>query len=142
MKFFMEIDLTPILPLYTFIFNNLWRKPMEQFLKVMKALSDPGRVKILKMLEQRSLCVCEMREALGLAQPTVSKHLKTLEEAGLVTFFKEGLWVNYRLTEGRNSPYAATMLGTLRHWLTDDPEIDELVSRRLPFINREIICRK
>ncbi len=115
---------------------------MERFLKVMKALSDPGRVKILKMLEQRSLCVCEMREALGLAQPTVSKHLKILEEAGLVAFYKDGLWVNYRLTEGRDSPYAATMLGTLRHWLMDDPEIDKLISKRLPFINREIICRK
>ncbi len=65
---------------------------MERFLKVMKSLSDPNRVKILKMLEQRNLCVCELQAALGLAQPTVSKHLKTLEEAGLVTFFKEGLW--------------------------------------------------
>ena len=115
---------------------------MERFIKVMKALSDPGRVKILKMLEERSLCVCEIQAALGLAQPTVSKHLKTLEEAGLVTFFKEGLWVNYRLTEGRDSPYAATMLGTLRHWLTDDPEIAALVKKRLPFIHREEVCKK
>jgi ArsR family transcriptional regulator len=115
---------------------------MERFIKVMKALSDPGRVKILKMLEERSLCVCEIQAALGLAQPTVSKHLKTLEEAGLVTFCKEGLWVNYRLTEGRDSPYAATILGTLRHWLTDDPEIAALVKKRLPFIHREEVCKK
>ena len=115
---------------------------MECFIKVMKALSDPGRVKILKILEQRSLCVCEIRAALGLAQPTVSKHLKTLEEAGLVTFLKEGLWVNYRLTEGKGSPYAATMLGNLRHWLTDDPEIADLVKKRLPFIHREEVCKK
>jgi ArsR family transcriptional regulator len=115
---------------------------MKPFVKVMKALSDPSRVTILKLLEQRSLCVCEIQAALGLAQPTVSKHLKVLEEAGLVTFFKEGLWVNYRLTDGRESPYAATMLGNLRHWLSDDPEIANLVKKRLPFIRREDICRK
>ncbi len=115
---------------------------MDPYIKVMKALSDPGRVKIIKMLEQRSLCVCEIQAALGLAQPTISKHLKILEEAGLVTFYKEGLWVNYRLTDGRDSAYAATMLGNLRHWLSDDPQILNLIKERLPFINREEVCRK
>ena len=56
---------------------------MKEFIKVVKALSDPNRVKIVKMLQHKSLCVCEMRAALGVAQPTVSKHLKILEEAGL-----------------------------------------------------------
>lgn len=125
-----------------FLLNNLWRNRMRPFNRVMKALSDPSRVKIIKMLEQRSLCVCEIQAALGLAQPTVSKHLKILEEAGLVSFNKEGLWVNYRLTDGRDSAYAATMLGNLRHWLSDDPQILDLVKKRLPFINREEVCRK
>jgi ArsR family transcriptional regulator, arsenate/arsenite/antimonite-responsive transcriptional repressor len=115
---------------------------MKPFIKVMKALSDANRVKILKLLEQRSLCVCEIQAVLGLAQPTVSKHLKVLEEAGLVTFFKEGLWVNYRLTDGRDSPYAATMLGNLRHWLSEDPQILELVKKSLPFVHREEVCRR
>jgi ArsR family transcriptional regulator len=115
---------------------------MKVFIKVMKALSDPSRVKIIKLLEQRSLCVCEIQAALGLAQPTVSKHLKILEQSGLISFYKEGLWVNYRLTDGRDSPYAATMLGNLRHWLSDDPEIADLVRNRLPLINREEVCRK
>jgi ArsR family transcriptional regulator, arsenate/arsenite/antimonite-responsive transcriptional repressor len=115
---------------------------MKPFIKVMKALSDANRVKILKLLEQRSLCVCEIQAVLGLAQPTVSKHLKVLEEAGLVTFFKEGLWVHYRLTDGRDSPYAATMLGNLRHWLSEDPQILELVQKSLPFVRREEVCRK
>jgi ArsR family transcriptional regulator, arsenate/arsenite/antimonite-responsive transcriptional repressor len=115
---------------------------MTSFIKVMKALSDPNRVKIIKILEERSLCVCEIQAVLGLAQPTVSKHLKILEEAGMVTFFKEGLWVNYRLADGRDSAYAATMLGNLRHWLSEDPQISELVRKDLPFINREEVCPK
>ena len=114
---------------------------MKPFLKVMKALSDPNRVKIIKMLQQRFLCVCEMRAALNIAQPTVSKHLKLLEDAGLVTSEKDGLWVNYRLTNGNSSPYAATVLGNLRHWLNEDRQIADLIEK-LPSIRREDVCRQ
>ena len=57
---------------------------MKEFIKVMKALSDPNRVKLLKLIQQREMCVCEIQAALEIAQPTVSKHLKVLEDAGLV----------------------------------------------------------
>lgn len=114
---------------------------MKSFLKVMKALSDPNRVKIIKLLQQKMMCVCELRGALEIAQPTVSKHLKILEEAGLVDYAKDGLWVNYFLADGKTSPYAASVLGNLKHWLEEDPEIAELV-KKVPFINREELCRK
>lgn len=114
---------------------------MRAFIRVMKALSDPGRVKILKMLEHKSMCVCEIQSALKLAQPTVSKHLKTLEDAGLVTCRKQGLWVNYHLNETRENPYAAALLENLGDWLGDDPEVRGLLER-LPHIRREDICRK
>ena len=114
---------------------------MQTFIKVMKALSDPNRVKIVKMLQHKSMCVCELRGALGIAQPTVSKHLKILEDAGLATYRKEGLWVNYFLSDGSHSPYAAILLGNLRHWLEEDAEIAALV-RRLPFLNRAELCKK
>jgi predicted transcriptional regulator len=54
---------------------------MKDFIKVMKALSDANRVKMIKLLQRRVLCVCEIQEAMGLAQSTASKHLKILEEA-------------------------------------------------------------
>ena len=114
---------------------------MKPFLKVMKALSDPNRVKIIKLLQQKMMCVCELRGALRIAQPTVSKHLKILEDAGLVDFQKDGLWVNYFLADGQSSPYAASLLGNLKHWLEDDPEITELV-KKVPFLNREELCCK
>ena len=112
---------------------------MKAFIKVMKALSDPNRVKMIKLLQQRVLCVCEIRESLGLAQSTVSKHLKILEEAGLITYSKEGLWVNYRLADGARNPYVSNLLGNLRHWLDDDAEVAALVAQ-LPGIDRETIC--
>jgi ArsR family transcriptional regulator len=113
---------------------------MKEFIKVMKALSDPNRVKLLKILQQKELCVCEIRAALGIAQPTVSKHLKVLESAGLVGRRKEGLWVNYTLTGG-GSPYAAALLGNLKYWLSEDEEI-RAMAEKISAIKREEICRK
>ena len=106
---------------------------MKELIKVMKALSQPNRVKIVKMLRRKMMRVCEMQAALGLAQPTVSKLLKVLKGAGLVNHHKDGLWVYYHLADGGDSPYAATLLGSLRHWLGDDPEIIDLAAR-LPTI--------
>ncbi len=114
---------------------------MKQFIRVMKALSDPGRVKILKMLQRRMMCVCEIQEALGVAQSTASNHLKILESADLTTFEKDGLWVNYRLADSGENPYAQKLLASLNEWLEDDPDVAALL-RRLPEIRRETICRK
>ena len=114
---------------------------MKSFIKVMKALSDPNRVKIVKMLQHKLMCVCELQEALQISQSSVSKHLKLLEEAGLVDFKKDGLWVNYHLTDGRKSPYVSSLMGNLRHWLEDEPEMVELI-KKLPHIRREEICKR
>jgi ArsR family transcriptional regulator len=114
---------------------------MKDFVRVMKALSDPNRVAIVKMLESKIMCVCEIVAALELAQPTVSKHLKVLEDAGLVDFRKEGVWVNYHLNDGGRSPYVAAILGNLRHWLEDDPRVAELMEK-LPSIRREDVCKR
>ena len=116
---------------------------MQEFFRVMKALSDPNRVKIIKMLQHRKdgMCVCEIQTALGTAQPSVSKHLKVLEAAGMVDSRKDGLWVTYYLTDGASSPYAATLLGNLRHWLEEDDSVRDLIGR-LPQIKREEICKR
>ena len=114
---------------------------MKDFVRVMKALSDPNRVKIIKMLQRKIMCVCELQDALKISQPSVSKHLRILEQAGLVDYKKDGLWVNYHLTDGSSSPYVASLLGNLRHWLEDDREVTELVEK-LPAIRREDICKK
>ena len=114
---------------------------MKDFVNVMKALSDPNRIKMLKMLQHKMMCVWELQAALQIAQPSVSKHLKILENADLVDSKKDGMWVNYHLTDGSRSPYAASILGNLRHWLEDDREVAELVER-LPEIRREDICSR
>jgi len=113
---------------------------MKSFIRVMKALSDPNRVKIVKLLQQKTMCVCELQGALDISQPSVSKHLKILEESGLVESSKDGLWVNYFLADGRESPYAASLLGNLKHWLNSDPDVTELVEKARQ-LDREELCR-
>jgi ArsR family transcriptional regulator len=112
---------------------------MKQFIRVMKALSDPNRVRVLKMLETKQLCVCELKDLVGLAQSTVSKHLKVLEEAGLVDYHKEGSWFIYRLTNGEESDYASVMLENLKGWLDDEPQLQDMIAR-IPLVDRERSC--
>jgi ArsR family transcriptional regulator len=112
---------------------------VKQFIRVMKALSDPNRVRVLKILETKKLCVCELKDLVGLAQSTVSKHLKVLEEAGLVDYHKEGSWFIYRLTNGEESDYASVMLENLKGWLDDEPQLQDMIAR-IPLVDRERSC--
>lgn len=61
------------------------------------ALSDPLRIRVLELLQQQELCVCELCESLHVTQSKLSFHLKTLREAGLVLARQEGRWIYYRL---------------------------------------------
>ena len=66
-------------------------------LRKMKALSDGTRIKLAAMLRIKPLCVCELTYMLGLAQPTVSRHLRQLEDAGFINSRREGPWTIYYL---------------------------------------------
>ena len=112
---------------------------MQTFSKVMKALSDPNRVKILKLLQQGEMCICEIQALLEIAQPTVSKHLKILDQAGLISRRKTGLWVYCRLSDGNLNPYTASLLGNLRHWLNEDADIRTLFDKS-GALNRDELC--
>lgn len=92
----------------------------------MKALSDPNRVRVLKLLKGKELCVCEIQTVLALAQSTVSKHMKLLEDAGLVDRSRQGTWIIYSLADGSESVYAQTMLSEIEHWLDDDQEFNRM----------------
>jgi ArsR family transcriptional regulator len=61
----------------------------------LKALADPNRLRILTLLENRTLCVCDLEEVLGLNQSNLSRHLAKLKAAGLVTAQKRGLFMHY-----------------------------------------------
>ncbi len=104
---------------------------MKKFIRVMKALSDPNRVRVIKLLQEKDLCVCELQKVLGLAQSTVSKHMKLLEDAGLVEKVRQGTWVIFSLADGSDSEYVATMLDNLSQWLDEDIEL-QAMKKELP----------
>lgn len=87
---------------------------MKTAVKLFKALSDESRLRILKMLESRPLCVCEIQYVLKGSQPNVSHHLKTLAEAGLLESKKDGLWISYRIADKPQSPLHAAALAFVR----------------------------
>jgi len=110
--------------------------------KLFKALSDETRLRILKMLEARPLCVCEIQHVLKGSQPNVSHHLKTLSEAGLVDSKRDGLWIAYRIADKPETPLHASALALIRKSLKDDERVrkDRLAVK---IVNRlEIALRK
>ena len=96
---------------------------LRKYEATMKAVADPTRVRILKMLEGGELCVCQIIAVLALSPSTVSKHLFLLKSAGLVNDRKEKKWVYYSLDRESDDPYVAGILRELSSWLDRDPVI-------------------
>jgi len=67
--------------------------------KIFKALSDESRIKIFRLLSERSLCVNALVARLHISQPAVSQHLRILREAGLISGKKKGYWVHYHVNQ-------------------------------------------
>lgn len=99
---------------------------MKSFIRIMKALSDPNRVRVLKLLQKGELCVCEIQEFLQLAQSTVSRHMKLLEDAGLVERQRRGTWIMYSLADTDSTGYGAELLSLLEGWLEDDKGLQQM----------------
>jgi ArsR family transcriptional regulator len=75
---------------------------MKQYVDLFRALSDETRLRIMVLLSEKELCVCQIEAALDLPQAKVSRHLAVLRYAGLVKDRREGLWIYYSLAEPRN----------------------------------------
>jgi ArsR family transcriptional regulator len=72
---------------------------MNELVTIFKALSDETRLRIIKLLEQGELCVCDIVAALDMVQPKVSFHLSALKESGFIKDRKQGKWIHYSLDE-------------------------------------------
>ena len=96
---------------------------LRDYEMVMKAVADPTRVRILKLLEAGEMCGCQIVAILELSQSTISKHLFLLKMAGLVKERKEKKWVHYALSGSEGNSYSRKMLNTLSGWLNGDPVV-------------------
>ncbi len=96
---------------------------MRDFELAMKAVGDPTRTRILKLLEGGGLCVCQVQAVLGLAPSTVSKHLTVLKLAGLVEDRRDGKWIEYALADEGRHAHVRPVLQLLRGVLDREPAV-------------------
>ncbi len=109
--------------------------------KIFKALSDSNRLRILKMLQTKPLCVCEITDILQLATSTVSKHLSILKEEGFIIEQKEGKWVNYMINTQPQDPRISSIISTLDFWFADHKTI-EADKVKVIKVDRYNVCSK
>ena len=74
---------------------------LNQITLICKALSDPNRLRIIQLLTCGEQCGCELLEQMQITQPTLSHHMKALEDCGLVCSRKKGKWSHYSLSRGQ-----------------------------------------
>lgn len=75
---------------------------MKEELDLFRALSDGTRLRIMVLLLERELCVCQLEWALGLTQAKVSRHLNVMKAVGFVKDRREGIWIFYSLAKPKN----------------------------------------
>ena len=78
--------------------------------RLLKALANETRLKMLRLLSKREMCVCELTVALDLTQPTASHHLNILENIRLIKDRKEGKWVFYSVAKSELVQYLFNFL--------------------------------
>jgi ArsR family transcriptional regulator, arsenate/arsenite/antimonite-responsive transcriptional repressor len=106
---------------------------------IFKALSDMNRLRILKALQTRILCACEIRELLGLASSTVSQHLDVLKDAGFIIDMKDGRWVNYMINPRPRDARINSILSTLDYWINDENLVVK-DKKTISGLDRNFIC--
>ena len=109
--------------------------------RTLKAAGDATRLRILRMLEEGPLCVCQVVEVLGLSQSTVSKHLVLLKNAGLIEDEKRGKWVFYRRPTGEKGTFPGALARLLSDFLRSERRAaEDLRLSRQPRVKKLAAC--
>jgi len=95
---------------------------MKNAVKIFKALSDPSRLRIVRLLLRREICVCEIMFILGMEQTRVSHHMRVLRDAGLAEDIRDGRWIIYRIPAGSRGLIENLLEGALGADVERSPE--------------------
>jgi ArsR family transcriptional regulator len=112
---------------------------MGQLAQFFKALSDETRLRIVMLLTEGELCVCDLMAALGEPQSKVSRHLTYLKYSGLTSSRRVGVWMHYSLSEPSNGFYRA-QLNLLQEQLSSLPQFRKDM-QKLKELKREGSCK-
>jgi ArsR family transcriptional regulator len=112
---------------------------MKRIEDILKAFADRNRLRIVHLLSRKKMCVCELAFVLGITQPSVSRHLKKLKDAGIIADEPEGYWTNYRLKE-----QPGLVVESIMRCIQEESSKDEIFSRDLKRAlqaDRAVICK-
>ena len=112
---------------------------MKESKNIFKTLSDKNRLRILKMLQMKPLCVCEITEVLQLAASTVSQHLSILKEGEFILEDRDGKWVNYLINPRPVDQRISAIMSQLDFWIGDN-ELIENDKLKVKVVNRFELC--
>ncbi len=93
------------------------RKPFD-LVRLLAALADPTRLRLLNLMDGREVCVCYFVEILKQAQPKISRHLAYLRRAGIVEARRDGKWMHYRIERPSDLGAASILDATLASFKT------------------------
>ncbi|MHB8158544.1 MAG: ArsR/SmtB family transcription factor [Desulfocucumaceae bacterium] len=102
---------------------------MEQFVKIFKALGEPTRIKLLRLLSVRPMYVCELESVMGISQPRISQHLKVLKEANILKEAKEAQKTFYMLNGSKVDKALGDFMEFLRVDIRQLPDFVEETAR-------------
>lgn len=110
---------------------------MEDLSNIFKVMSDTNRLRIVGLLMNRKMCVCELAFALEVTQPSISRHLRLMKEVGLVSDEKDRFWTNYFID--CKDPKAGMILKCIKGELKNNrTTVADL--KRLKGVDRKNIC--
>jgi ArsR family transcriptional regulator len=117
---------------------------MREIVDITKALADETRLRIMALLFDGELCVCQILEVFDLAPSTVSKHLYILKQARLVETRKSGKWIYYRLPDKSAPAEIIQTVDWLRKTLSNQLEIkgDYMRLKRIVRIEPQALCER
>src|SRR4030042_1218994 len=111
---------------------------LKEVVRILKALADPTRLRIMLLLRRRELCVCELMFILEMEQSRVSHHMRILRDAGIAEDVREGRWIIYRVPEASRGLVEDLFAGALQERIEGSSEADADV-RKLEVCVRENI---
>ncbi len=98
---------------------------MQDLIKVMKALSDETRLRILRVLLEKECCVCEVMQALDISQSRASRNLGILQDAGFLRARRDGAWMLYSIDWESANRYATSLAKLLKESLISNEVLEQ-----------------
>ncbi len=112
-----------------------------ELIDFIKALAHENRLRILNLLKEKDLCVCELRNIMNINQSNASRHLAKLKQVDLIEYDKEGQWVYYKINKKQIEEYSF-IKKLLEEELDKEEKYNKDIERLRLYQQSEINCDK